>query len=151
MHEVRFRKDEVIFSEGDTGEHCYKILSGKVEIVVKVPGVMRRGQKEKIATCGPGEFIGEMSLIVGGPRSATAVSAEPTVCRAYSADEILGLLQGDPQEALAYMQDGCGSGIRGSHVRLRSSGGVRPCPAHDLHSGNERRPGLRGIARPDPA
>lgn len=104
MHEVRFREGEVIFSEGDIGEHCYKVLSGRVDIVVKVPGVMRRGKTEKIASCGPGEFIGEMSLIVGGPRSATAVTSEPTLCRAYSSAEILDLLQGDPQEALAYMR-----------------------------------------------
>ncbi len=104
MHEVRLREGEVIFTQGDTGEHCYRIASGRVEISVDLPGLLRRRRRETIATCGPGEFIGEMSLIGGGPRSATAVAAEPTICTAYSAEEILDALQSDPDEALAYVR-----------------------------------------------
>ena len=120
MHEVRFRQGEVIFTEGDTGEHCYRIVSGRVEIAMEVRGVMRR-QREKVATCGPGEFFGEMSLIAGGPRSATAVAAEPTVCTAYSAEEIMQALESDPQEALAY--------VRLLIQRLRKSNRMMASPA----------------------
>lgn len=104
MHEVRFREGEVIFTEGDFGEHCYKIVSGKVEISINVRGVLRRSQKEAIGICGPGEFIGEMSLIAGGPRSASARAVTPTVCVAYSSEETLDALQSDPKEAMAYVR-----------------------------------------------
>lgn len=104
MHEVQFQKGEVIFSEGDAAEHCYRIVSGRVDIAIEVRGVMRRRQREVVATCGPGQFIGEMSLIAGGPRSASAVAAEPTVCLAYSAAEIVEVLERDPKEALAYVR-----------------------------------------------
>ncbi len=102
MHEVQFDEGEVIFSEGDPGEHCYKIISGKVDIVMNVRGVLKRGQREVLGTCGPGEFFGDMSIMAGGPRSATALAVEPTRCTAYSAKEILDVLQSDSQEALSY-------------------------------------------------
>ncbi len=104
MREVRFDAGETIFAEGDPSEHCYRIRSGSVEIRLRVPGVMKRGRSETIATCGPGELIGEMSVIDAAPRSATAVAVAPTVCETFTADEILNLLEHDPQEALNYVR-----------------------------------------------
>lgn len=104
MHEVQFREGEVIFSEGDPGDHCYRIISGKVEIRLNVRGVLKRGQKDVLGTCGAGEFFGDMSVMAGGPRSASAVAVEPTRCTAYTAEEILDTLQNEPQEALAYVR-----------------------------------------------
>ena len=104
MQKVRFREGETIFSEGDPSTNCYKILSGKVEIILNIPGVLKRGRTETIATCGAGEIIGEMSVIDKGPRSASAVAIEPTLCKSYTSDEIISLLQDDPQEALAYVR-----------------------------------------------
>jgi len=104
MQEVRFRKGERIFSEGDPSDHCFKIISGKVEILLAMKGLMKRGRTETVATCGPGDMLGEMSVIDGGRRSASAVAVEPTVCTAYTAEEILHVLTSDPNEALAYVR-----------------------------------------------
>jgi CRP-like cAMP-binding protein len=104
MQKVRFREGETIFSEGDQGTHCYKILSGKVEIILNIPDLLKPGQTETIATCGAGEIIGEISVIDKGPRSASAVAIEPTLCKSYTSDEIISLLEDDPQEALAYIR-----------------------------------------------
>jgi CRP-like cAMP-binding protein len=104
MQEVRFSKGETIFLEGDPSTHCYKIISGAVDIILNVPGMLRRHETEKIATCGPGEIIGEMSVIDGSPRSASAVAAEPTVCTSFTSEEIIDLLQNNPKEAMAYVR-----------------------------------------------
>jgi len=104
MREVKFKAGETIFAEGDPSDHCYRIRSGSVEIRLRVPGVMKRGRSETIATCGPGELIGEMSVIDAAPRSATAVAVTPTLCESFTADEILNLLEHDPQEALNYVR-----------------------------------------------
>lgn len=104
VQKVHFKAGELIFSEGDPSEQCYKIISGKVEIRLDVPGVLKRGRHETIATCGAGDIIGEMSVIDGGPRSASAVAIEPTECMAFTAAEILKVLQNDPTEALAYVR-----------------------------------------------
>ena len=104
MHEVQFSKGEAIFTEGDMSTHCFKIVSGKVNINLNLPGLMKHGRSETIATCGAGDIIGEMSVIDQGSRSATAVAVELTVCMSYTADEIINLLENDPKEAMAYVR-----------------------------------------------
>ena len=61
---------DVIFEEGSTGRELYVVLGGEVEIA-KVNG----GRKTVIITLGKGEFFGEMAVIDGSSRSATAIAA----------------------------------------------------------------------------
>ncbi len=61
---------EVIFEEGSTGRELFVVLEGKVDIV-KIAGAGRT----TIASLGKGEFFGEMAVIDGSARSATAVAA----------------------------------------------------------------------------
>ena len=62
----------VIFEEGSTGRELYVVLEGKIDIV-KDSGATRT----TIVTLGKGEFFGEMAVIDGSSRSATAVAAAP--------------------------------------------------------------------------
>jgi CRP/FNR family transcriptional regulator, cyclic AMP receptor protein len=63
---------DVIFEEGSTGRELYVVLEGKVEIA-KVSGA----NKTTIVMLGKGEFFGEMAVIDGSSRSATAIAAAP--------------------------------------------------------------------------
>ena len=67
-----FDVGDVIFEEGSTGRDLYVVLDGHVEIA-KVNG----SQKTVIVTLGKGEFFGEMAVIDGSSRSATAIAAAP--------------------------------------------------------------------------
>ena len=67
-----YAASEVIFEEGSTGRELFVVLDGKVDIV-KNSGADRA----VIVTLGKGEFFGEMAVIDGSSRSA---SAQP--CRA---------------------------------------------------------------------
>ena len=67
-----FDVDDVIFEEGSSGRELFVVLSGKVDIA-KVTGA----GKTVIVTLGKGEFFGEMAVINGSPRSATAIAAAP--------------------------------------------------------------------------
>jgi len=67
-----FDVGEVIFEEGSTGRDLYVVLDGKVDIA-KVNGP----NKTVIVTLGKGEFFGEMAVIDGSSRSATAISSAP--------------------------------------------------------------------------
>jgi len=60
---------DVIFDEGDEGGHLYVIQSGQVEICHQ-----SRAGKRVVAKLGPGEFFGEMSVVLGEPRTARAVA-----------------------------------------------------------------------------
>ena len=61
---------DVIFEEGSTGRELFVVLDGEVEIA-KVNG----DRKTVIVTLGKGEFFGEMAVIDGSSRSATAIAA----------------------------------------------------------------------------
>jgi CRP/FNR family transcriptional regulator, cyclic AMP receptor protein len=63
---------DVIFEEGSTGRELYVVLEGKIDIV-KDTGATRT----TIVTLGKGEFFGEMAVIDGSSRSATAIAAAP--------------------------------------------------------------------------
>ena len=63
---------EVIFEEGSTGRELFVVLDGRVEIA-KLTGA----GKTVIVTLGKGEFFGEMAVIDGSSRSATAIAAAP--------------------------------------------------------------------------
>ena len=67
-----FDVDDVIFEEGSTGRELFVVLDGKVEIA-KINGA----SKTVIVTLGKGEFFGEMAVIDGSSRSATAIAAAP--------------------------------------------------------------------------
>jgi CRP-like cAMP-binding protein len=63
-----FPAGAVIFEEGDPGSRMYVIQSGEVRILKRV------GRREiTLARLGPGEAFGEMALLEGQPRSATAL------------------------------------------------------------------------------
>ncbi|MEH2471486.1 CRP/FNR family cyclic AMP-dependent transcriptional regulator [Nitrobacteraceae bacterium AZCC 2161] len=63
---------DVIFEEGSTGRELFVVLDGKVDII-KNTGASRT----LIVSLGKGEFFGEMAVIDGSSRSATAIAAAP--------------------------------------------------------------------------
>jgi CRP-like cAMP-binding protein len=68
----RFRRGEVIMHQGDPGDSLYVVASGAVKIVLP----STEGEEAIIATLRPGDFFGELALLDGAPRSATATSLE---------------------------------------------------------------------------
>lgn len=67
--EKLLKDNEALFNEGDAGDEMYLIKVGKIKIVKKV------GDEVKVlAVLKEGDFFGEMAIIDGSPRSATAVS-----------------------------------------------------------------------------
>lgn len=69
--ETRFLRElksgDVVFREGDAGSTMFVIRKGRVRITKRV-----RGGRKTFAVLGPGEFFGEMAIINGRPRSASA-------------------------------------------------------------------------------
>ncbi|MGA2776746.1 MAG: cyclic nucleotide-binding domain-containing protein [Steroidobacteraceae bacterium] len=90
-----FRQGEVIFREGDPADCMYAVVEG--EVAIDFRGTI-------IERCGPGTVFGEMALIDGQSRSATAVAAVD--CRVAAIDEkrFLRLIEQVPRFALQIMQ-----------------------------------------------
>ena len=48
-----------------------------------------------------GDVFAEIGIIDDSPRSASAIAVEDTVCVTYTSDEMMDLLEPDPNEAFA--------------------------------------------------
>lgn len=82
------KKDEVLITQGRTGEIFYVLASGKVGVYLKGSLV-----DKKIATLEPPAYFGEMSLVSNEPRTASVICEEPgdvyTLLRTTFRDVIL--------------------------------------------------------------
>ena len=67
--EVSYRQGETVCTEGEAGESLFVILSGELEVWGGL------GRLRVIGRLGPGECLGEMSLLMGGRRTATVTAA----------------------------------------------------------------------------
>lgn len=87
-----FKKGEIIFREGDHASCAYIIDSGKVEIFVE-----KKNGKHVISNLSKGEIFGEMAIIDGSNRSASAVAVEDTELVLISKDQLIERIkQADP-------------------------------------------------------
>ena len=59
----------VIFSQGDSSDAMYLVMSGELRA-----RIISGGRETILATFGPGEFFGDMALFDHGPRSADVVA-----------------------------------------------------------------------------
>ena len=71
--ERRLAAGETLFHEGEPGDVFYIIKSGAIDITKKEP---QTNKIIKLATRYMGDFFGEMALLEGSPRFATATAAE---------------------------------------------------------------------------
>ena len=88
----RFRRGEVVFHLGDPGDALFLISSGAVKITLP----SETGDEAILATLQPGEVFGELSLLDGAPRSATAVALEPTETIVLQRDRFRALMTTEP-------------------------------------------------------
>ncbi len=76
---------EIICRENDPGDSFYIILSGAVEVFIE-------SLAQQVAIRKAGEFIGEMSLLMGTPRTATLRTLEETILFVVDRDNLQSLL-----------------------------------------------------------
>jgi PPM family protein phosphatase len=80
----RFVADERIFSEGDTGDELFVVLTGRVRV---------HHHDTTIVELGPGEHFGEMALVDREPRSASVTAIEDTHLLAMKRRDFLALVK----------------------------------------------------------
>ncbi len=83
-----YAEGALVVKQGEPGVGFYLVLDGKVE-------VRRRGRS--LASLGPGQFFGEMSLLDQEPRTADVVATKPTRCLILSKWEFWGFAMGEPK------------------------------------------------------
>jgi CRP-like cAMP-binding protein len=73
VHPVALDANRPVFMSGDVGDSAFVIEHGRIDITL--PGDTG---PIVVASLGAGEVFGEIALLDGGPRSATATTAAPT-------------------------------------------------------------------------
>ena len=94
----RYRKGTILIHELDVGTTLFIVLSGQV----KVYSTDANDKEITFGVFGAGEYFGEMSLD-GGPRSASVITLEPTVCALIARTTLLAFIGTQPEFALALM------------------------------------------------
>jgi len=92
---LKFRKGAVLMSEGETGESLYLIHSGQVKIFVSEED----GNEMTLFIEGPGSYIGEISLLDGAPRTASAITLEKTEVISISKNAFIEVITENPDIA----------------------------------------------------
>lgn len=100
--EVDFPAGHVIARQGDIGTGLFVIVTGRARVV-------RSG--EVLATLGPGDFFGELSVLDHMPRTASVVAEAPTHCLALASWDLEATVAESPAVAMAI--------LRGLAQRLR--------------------------------
>jgi CRP/FNR family transcriptional regulator len=94
---VQWDLGQIVFEEGDSGDRCYVVHSGRVKVLRRFPD----GRRITLARLGPGEVFGELALFNGERRSATVQASEPTVGIALECEPVMAILRSDPEAALS--------------------------------------------------
>ena len=99
---------------GEKGEDFYIVKHGKV--LVSCPD--ESGKEVVLSHLGPGQFFGEISLLDGGPRTATVRTADDASMFVLSREDFLAFLRKHPDAAI-YMLGILGKRQRDTNEKLR--------------------------------
>ncbi|MCO5062767.1 MAG: YihY family inner membrane protein [Kiritimatiellae bacterium] len=105
----RFEDGDVLFREGDAGCEMFFIRAGAVRLT--------RGEVE-LRRLGPGDYFGEMSLLLGAPRSATATIAEPDTELVAIAERNMDLILGENPEVVQRLLRDMAARLRDMNERI---------------------------------
>lgn len=112
----KLRKGEVLFRFGEVGTSMVVIEEGKIEISVPVENQTKEMQ---ISVLHEGEFVGELALIDGLPRTATARAAEECRVQEMKRDDFIKFLLERPTVAISMMSE-MGKRLRATNELVQS-------------------------------
>ena len=91
--EKTFPEGGTIFTESMAGQSLFLIRSGNV----KISKMLGEGDERTLAILGPGECFGEMAIVDGGPRSASAVVVKKAEVLTLDKKDFQSLCEGNPK------------------------------------------------------
>lgn len=99
-----FKEGAEVVKEGSPGSTFYVLLDGRAKVV--------RGGRTAARLSG-GDFFGEISVLDGGPRTATVVAESDLRCLTLARGDFVDVLEGEPRLAVGVLREVAG--------RLRSN------------------------------
>jgi CRP/FNR family cyclic AMP-dependent transcriptional regulator len=96
-----YRRGEVLFHKDDPGTSLFLVKAGRVKISV----FSSEGKEAVFTVHGPGEVFGELALLDGAPRSATATALEPSRLLTVDRAAFVAFLREQPDASLILLGD----------------------------------------------
>ncbi len=101
LRETTLTAGENVFAQGDDGDAMYIIVDGAVDIIVSND----KQQKVTLTSLFKQQYFGELSLLDGAPRSATAVASRDSSLLALERDDFITFVKQHPEAALTIMHE----------------------------------------------
>lgn len=100
--------DAAEITEHDEGEALTEegVLGYRFHLLLDGAAVVERGGEE-VATIGPGDFVGEIGLLGGGPSTATVRCTSPARCLSLRREAFWATLEAEPHIALRILEVVC--------------------------------------------
>jgi NhaP-type Na+/H+ or K+/H+ antiporter/CRP-like cAMP-binding protein len=118
-HERAFGPGETLFEQGDEGRSMFVIARGAVAVYqTGAPSAQSQGEETLLNVLGGGDILGEMALLTGAPRVATARALTSAVVGEISRRDFEGLLNRQPGLERA-VWSGFSERVFDNHVRQR--------------------------------
>ncbi len=102
-----YRSGEIVFSQGDPGDALFAVVTGKIRISAGTSD----GREISLNIMEPGDTFGEIALLDGGTRTATATASVPTELVSIRRDHFIALVEREPRVALELLRL-CGERLR---------------------------------------
>ena len=102
-----YRRDEIVFSAGDPGDSLIGVVSGRI----RISAGNADGREIFLNIMVPGDTFGEIALLDGGTRTATATAMERSELVSIRREPLFALLELEPKSALELLRL-CGARLR---------------------------------------
>jgi len=120
MQPIELAPGQLLWRQGQAADALHLIRGGRIDIYLRQPG----GTEVHLTTAGPGEVIGEVPLIAGGTRSATARALDQARLWSLSRVDFAALTLRRSPTALALRRRICAvacARLRGRYQQLANS------------------------------
>jgi CRP/FNR family transcriptional regulator, cyclic AMP receptor protein len=96
---VEVEKGQIVICEGDASDSVLILLSGQMKVV----SYSQEGDEFILNTVAPGDTIGEIGVLSGGPRTATIQATAPSNLLTLSRAAIIQIIEERPALAVALL------------------------------------------------
>ena len=97
LEAIEVEAGETVMRQDEPSDGLYFLESGRLTVQLESP----EGGKMRLRTMGPGTVVGEVTLYLGTPRTASVVAEVPSRLHRLSADALARMERGDPTVAAA--------------------------------------------------
>ncbi|MEZ5534654.1 MAG: Crp/Fnr family transcriptional regulator [Thiolinea sp.] len=99
-HKFTYQRDSILLNQGELSNSLFIVIKGRLKVYANGS----EGRQTLLAWLGPGDFVGELSLLDDGPRSASVKAAEETQTLLLTQEAFLRFVDTYPENLLPMLR-----------------------------------------------